>query len=93
MSRRTIEDLGYVNCSAAALLAISAYNQTRDQFLERHLARDFGEETYPENGDDLEEHMADRRPIVSYFKVGNSETLWIVTEAGWHVTRVCGVRT
>ena len=77
-----------MNCSAAAMLAISASNQTRDQFLQRHLSRDFGEETYPEDGDSLDEYLADRRPIVSYFKMGNSETLWIVTEAGWHVTRV-----
>ena len=88
MSKRTIDDLGYVHCSDSALQAISASNQTRDQFLQRHLARDFGEVTYPEDEEDLEAHLADRRPIASYFTVGNSKTLWIVTEAGWHVTRV-----
>ena len=63
-------------------------SQTRDQFLERHLLRDFGERPFPEDREDLEEHLADRRPIVSYFKVEDDRTLWIVTEAGWHVTRL-----
>jgi hypothetical protein len=88
MSTRTILDLGYVHCSAAALQAISASNQTQDQFLKRHLQRDFGEPSFLKDRDDLEEHMADRRPILSYFKLENDRTLWIVTEAGWHVTRL-----
>ena len=79
--------LGRIVGTPAALSVLDLHGLTPTEFLDRHISGDWGE---VDREDDLKNFRSVKfwEQIVSAYKVGDDDRIWIITEADRSVTTI-----
>ena len=77
---------GQIVATPGALALLEQANKSPLEFISRHLRGDWGEELCPEDRTENELSLKNGFRLLSSYRVTETETLWVITEADRSVT-------